>query len=76
MVNDLLVNNKELSNAINSSNVFKGNYKDLIDKVASFTSVGLNTILSQTISFTTFMVNLVFGLIIAIYVLMIEKIYI
>ncbi|ABS41655.1 AI-2E family transporter [Clostridium botulinum] len=69
MVNDLLVNNKELSNAINSSNVFKGNYKDLIDKIASFTSVGLNTILSQTISFTTFMVNLVFGLIIAIYVL-------
>ncbi|MCS4463750.1 hypothetical protein JTT01_04160 [Clostridium botulinum] len=31
--------------------------------------MGLNTILNQTISFTTFMVNLVFGLIIAIYVL-------
>ncbi|MCR1933446.1 AI-2E family transporter [Clostridium tepidum] len=68
MVNDLLVNN-EFANIINSSNVFKGNYKDLIDKIASFTTIGLNTILNQTISFTTFMVNLVFGLIIAIYVL-------
>ncbi|WP_338468703.1 AI-2E family transporter [Clostridium botulinum] len=69
MVNNLLANDGELSNIINSSNVFKGNYKDLIDKIAGFTSVGLNTILNQTISFTTFMVNLVFGLIIAIYVL-------
>ncbi|ABS35200.1 AI-2E family transporter [Clostridium botulinum] len=68
MVNNLLAN-EEISNIINSSNVFKGNYKDLIDKIAGFTSVGLNTILNQTISFTTFMVNLVFGLIIAIYVL-------
>ncbi|MCW6107946.1 AI-2E family transporter, partial [Clostridium sporogenes] len=68
MVNNLLVN-EDISNIINSSNVFKGNYKDLIDKIAGFTSVGLNTILNQTISFTTFMVNLVFGLIIAIYVL-------
>ncbi|EJO5349417.1 AI-2E family transporter [Clostridium botulinum] len=68
MVNNLL-DNKEISNIITSSNIFKGNYKDVIDKIASFTSVGLNTILNQTISFTTFIVNLVFGLIIAIYVL-------
>lgn len=68
VVNNLL-NNEQISNIINSSNIFKGNYKDLIDKIAGITTIGLNTILNQTISFTTFMVNLVFGLIIAIYII-------
>lgn len=58
-----------IEGVFNSGDFIKNNAGGLIQKFSALTSNWLNVILSTTISFTSSLINLIFGLIISIYVL-------
>lgn len=63
------INNHNIGSLVNSGDFIKNNAGSLVQKFSALTSNWLNIILSTTISFTSSLINILFGLIISIYIL-------
>lgn len=61
--------NHNIEGLVNSGDFIKNNAGSLVQKFSALTSNWLNIIISTTISFTSSLINILFGLIISIYIL-------
>lgn len=63
------IHSHNIDSLVNSGDFIKNNVGGLVQKFSALTSNWLNIVLSSTLSFTSSLINMLFGLIISIYIL-------